>query len=408
MKQNDPDAEESKPEFPYWRRNFAIVPVAALLSTLGLTMTIPFVPLMLLDLGVTDGLERWSGNTMLLFYLLGFLLNPIWGGVADHFGRKAMVLRATLGMGGTMWIASFATTPVWFAALFLLVGVFNGTNAAYNSLLLATTPKRKVGTALTLAQSGVLMGRIIGPGLAALALTLISEHHLMLRFSGSVLLAGGILAMFARDVHQKAEVKWRLRWLADLRSIASVPRMPTLLILCFISNVMLAGSITITTLFMLELVAANPGSGDVTFWVGVTSMGLAVASLSALPLWARALNRGGAGTALAIALVAAILTHIPMLFLTTPLQLMITRIVFGFTAIGMQPAIVRLLSQYAPDGMQGRAISYGQSFTFLSSGIAPFVAGLIAPVFGLRAYFALVIASTLFGLFMWLRASWKT
>ena len=71
----------------------------------------------------------------------------------------------------------------------------------------------------------------------------------------------------------------------------------------------------------------------------------------------------------------------------------------------MQPAIVRLLKDHAPKGMDARAISYATSFQFIAMGLAPFAAGLIGPVFGLRAYFGLTVFLALLGLALWLRSA---
>ena len=84
---------------------------------------------------------------------------------------------------------------------------------------------------------------------------------------------------------------------------------------------------------------------------------------------------------------------------------MLTRAAFGLGASLMQPCIVRLLKAYAPAGMDARAISYNTSFHFIAIGIAPFVAGLVGPVFGLRAYFALTVLFTFFALAVWIRSS---
>src|SRR3982074_3219590 len=110
-------AEEASDDskFPFWKKNAATVTVTAGLGGLCFAMAWPFIPLMVRDLGVTEHLETWVGNMMLIFYIIGFLINPIWGGLADHFGRKMMVLRATLGMGFSMLIVPFATTPLMFA-----------------------------------------------------------------------------------------------------------------------------------------------------------------------------------------------------------------------------------------------------------------------------------------------------
>ena len=55
--------------------------------------------------------------------------------------------------------------------------------------------------------------------------------------------------------------------------------------------------------------------------------------------------------------------------------------------------------------MDARAISYATSFQFIAIGIAPFVAGIVGPLFGLRTYFALTVVLTLVALVLWLRAA---
>jgi len=89
--------------------------------------------------------------------------------------------------------------------------------------------------------------------------------------------------------------------------------------------------------------------------------------------------------------------------LQTPLQLVLARVAFGLTAAGMPTAIFALLRIYAPPGMDARAISYATAFHFFGMGFAPFVAGLIAPVLGMRTYFGLTIVLMLGGLVLWRR-----
>jgi MFS family permease len=69
----------------------------------------------------------------------------------------------------------------------------------------------------------------------------------------------------------------------------------------------------------------------------------------------------------------------------------------------MQPALFRLLKDRAPAGMDARAISYASSIQMVAMGFAPFVAGLISPALGMRAYFALIILLTIGGLALWQR-----
>jgi len=170
------------------------------------------------------------------------------------------------------------------------------------------------------------------------------------------------------------------------------------------------GNVTIISIFVLQLLEAqsSAGAGSEAFWIGAAAMGLAISSLIALPLWGRVLDRWGAERVLVIAAVASIVTHLPLLVLQTPLQLVLSRVAFGVSACVMLPAIIRLVKNYAPPGMDARAISYASSCNYVGSGLAPFCAGLIGPWFGLRAYFALSIAFTAFALVVWLRSAHRS
>lgn len=398
-----PDDEQ----FPYWRRNLQILPLSNLLSSLGFGLAWPFLPLMVRGLGVEDDhLATWIGNMALAFFIVSFVTNPIWGGIADHYGRKIMVLRATLGMGFCMTLVAFAPTPMWFAVLLMFIGVFNGSTAAAMSLIVANTPPGRLGRALSLAQMGTLVGQTMGPAVGALLASVIVRHHWMFWVSGGILLFAGLLvAVFVGEVKQLAAGPWRLQWIGPLRELVRVPRIGALYLLAFLFAVMWSGNVPIMSLYALDLLSAQPaGQRSEAFWLGTVALALGISGLVAMPIWGRILDRHDPGRVLAIATGAAAVSHVPLLFLETPLQLVLARAAFGLSAAAMQPAIIRLLKRHAPAGMDARAISYGTSFQFIAMGLAPFTAGLIGPVLGLRAYFALTIVLTIAGLVMWRRS----
>ena len=398
------DNEERR--FPYWRRNLKVLPVSNLLASLGFGISWPFLPLMVRSLGVQENLVTWVGYIALGFYIISFVMNPIWGGIADHYGRKIMVLRATLGMGFFMTLVPFAPTPLAFACLLMLVGIFNGSTAAGMALLVANTPPKRIGSALSLAQTGTLVGQTMGPAVGALLAAAIERQHWLFWISGSLLLiAGALVATFVREIKQLAAGPWRIQWIGSLRELLAVPRIGPLYLLSFLFSVMWSGNVTIMSVYALQLLSAHPaGTGTEAFWLGAVAMGLGISGLVAMPLWGRVLDRHDPARVLAIATAAAAVTHVPLLVLQTPLQLVLARVAFGLSAAAMQPAIVRLLKEHAPQGMDARAISYGSSFQFMAMGLAPFVAGLVGPTLGLRSYFALTIALMLAGLVLWVRS----
>ncbi len=401
-------ADDESRRFPYWRRNRAVFPFANLLCGLGFNLTWPFVPLMVRDLGVRENLETWVGYMLLAFYLVSTAASPIWGGIADHYGRKLMVLRAMLGMGVTMMLVPFAPTPLWFAAALMLFAIFNGFTPAGVSLIVANTPPKRIGSSVSLAQTGGQVGHAVGPIVGAALAVMIDRHHALYWFSAAFMLAGGFLVFFTvREVKQLAPGPWRPRLVGSLRDLVKVPRIAPLLLLAFLFSIMWHGSIANISLFMLELLETHtPGADAATeaSWIGAAATAMALSMMVGLPLWGRAIDRIGAGRVLALAAAASVVTHLPLLVLQTPMQLVLTRVAFGLLAAGMQTAIFQLLRIHAPAGTDARAISYATAVQFLAMGIAPFTAGLIGPAFGLRAYFAVTIVCMLGGLVLWLRA----
>ena len=125
----------------------------------------------------------------------------------------------------------------------------------------------------------------------------------------------------------------------------------------------------------------------------------------AMPVWGRLLDRYGPSRVLAVVGGASAATHLPLLVLETPLELVLARVrvrpVRGCDA-ARDPAA------HAHARAQGHGCArdpYSTSFQCLAMGFAPFMAGLVGPVLGLRAYFALNIVIAAGGLALWAHSS---
>jgi len=406
---SQPFPDEESRRFPYWRTNGYVLSGANVMCSLGWSLSWPFIPLMVRDLGVRENVETWVGTMLLVFYLIGFAINPVWGSIADHFGRKLMVLRAMLGIGISFALVPFAPSPLWFAMLLMLVGLFNGYTPAGVALIVANTPPSRIGRSVALAQTGGMVGHALGPALGAVLAAMLDRQHSLFWFSAAITLCGGTLVFFlVHEVKQVATGPWRLRWLGSLRDLLGVPRVGLLILLSFLFAVMWHGSVTNISVFVLQLLEKQGGNvADEAYWIGAAAFAMATAMLVALPWWGRTIDRIGPARVLVLCAAAAVITHLPLLFLQTPLQLVIARAAFGLTAAGMPTAIFHLLRNHAPPGMDARAISYSTAFHFLAMGLAPFVAGLVGPALGMRAYFAITMLAMAVGLTLWLRVAKK-
>jgi DHA1 family multidrug resistance protein-like MFS transporter len=289
--------------------------------------------------------------------------------------------------------------------LVVIIGLFNGFVPAGMALLVATIPPRRLGTAMALAQTGALVGQTLGPAAGALLAAFVYQQIWLFGISGGLMIAGGVLvSLFVREVKHVAPGRWRLDWIGSLRELLAVPQLAPLYLLSFMFAALWFGNVTIISVFMLQLLAAHPaGVGTQAFWLGAAAMGLAISSVIMMPIWGRVLDRLGPTRVLTFAAAAAAVTHLPLLVLETPLQLVLARVVFGVTVTPMLLSVVQLLRRYAPKGMDARAIAYSSSAQFMGMGLAPFAAGLIGPVMGLQSYFALSIAAMLAALMFWLR-----
>src|SRR5256884_8718392 len=99
-------------------------------------------------------------------------MSPIWGVVADRFGRKSMLMRAMVGAALTVSLMGFARGPIDLVVLRMLQGASSGTIAAATALVASGTPRSRVGWALGVLTSAVAVGSALGPlvgGLAAAA-----------------------------------------------------------------------------------------------------------------------------------------------------------------------------------------------------------------------------------------------
>ena len=125
----------------------------------------PFIPLYLKDMGVGSQSEIavWSGLLFSAGFLMLALAAPFWGAMADRWGRKLMVIRATVAGAVVLVLMAFAQTPYQLLILRLLHGVFSGFISSATAMIAAETPDRSLGFGLGIFQSSLIAGCIAGP-----------------------------------------------------------------------------------------------------------------------------------------------------------------------------------------------------------------------------------------------------
>jgi MFS transporter, DHA1 family, multidrug resistance protein len=97
-----------------WQRNVWALSLSVFIAFVGFQFFSPFLPLYVRELGVTDpsAIALWSGVLAAVTPTVSGFLAPLFGRLADRFGRKMMLIRSLAGF--TVIIAAMGlVTSVW-------------------------------------------------------------------------------------------------------------------------------------------------------------------------------------------------------------------------------------------------------------------------------------------------------
>src|SRR5689334_5332810 len=87
-------------EPPRWRVTLWSMVGVQFIMSISFGIVGPIMPLYLPELGVVSpaAVNMWAGVLTSATSCIAIFTSPLWGGLADRYGRKLMVLRSTLGI----------------------------------------------------------------------------------------------------------------------------------------------------------------------------------------------------------------------------------------------------------------------------------------------------------------------
>jgi predicted MFS family arabinose efflux permease len=121
----------------------------------------PYLTEILPELG--DRNARWAGVLYVVPTVFGALGAPLWGRLADRYGRKRLLLRAQLGLTLAFLLAGWADSLATFTVALVLQGILGGTFAASNGYLGAALEGPALSRALTLMQGSARAALVVAP-----------------------------------------------------------------------------------------------------------------------------------------------------------------------------------------------------------------------------------------------------
>jgi DHA1 family multidrug resistance protein-like MFS transporter len=241
-----------------WKVNLAVLMFGNFLVMAGMTMIIPFLSLYLKkDLGLTDNHEIgvWAGFIFAANFVTSFLFQPLWGKLADRYGRKLMLLRSGFGMSIVMLLMGFATAPWHLLALRLLNGTIAGYTPAAVALVSATTPKERIGFAMGTLQSGGTAGTILGPFIGGLLADSFGYRPIFYITGTLLFMASAISWIMVRENFDRtaAALKRQVGVFKGLRDLMVIRQLPVLLTVTFLIQFAILSPMPLMPLYVQQL-----------------------------------------------------------------------------------------------------------------------------------------------------------
>ena len=374
-----------------WKYTLAIVFTAQLMSAVGFSIVFPFLPLYIESLGSTFALdtELLAGLVISAQGITMMIAAPIWGALADRFGRKKMIMRALWGGALMLALMGLVQSAEQLIVLRAIQGLVTGTVSASNALIAANTPRERVGFAMGTLQVALWGGVAIGPLIGGVLADLFG-YGVPFAFTAILLLIGGFtVAIGIQENFVPPQERSALRPTDILQSwmqILLTSGVSMVLMLRFLVGLARSIIIPIAPLFVVSLIANEVESGN-TYAGLVLAISSGTATLGAVYLGNLG-DRISHRKVLLFCSVVAALLYIPQIFVADIWQLLLLQGLSGIAAGGLVAAPTALLSRYTKRGMAGAVYGLDNSVWSGARAAAPLVGASVAIWFGMRGTFA--------------------
>lgn len=380
-----------------WQRNLKIAWIGTFFTGASFSIVMPFMALYIEELGVKGDMVEWyAGLSVAISALASALVSPVWGRLADRYGRKPMMIRASMVMTFTMGGLALVLNVFWLLFLRTLNGLFAGYVPNATALIASQVPQNRSGYALGTLSTGLTAGVLIGPLLGGTLSEAFGMRGTFL-LVGLILFICCLLTIFGlREDFQPVE-KGEMMTLSQV--FARIPSKSMLIGLFVTSMIIQISAQSIAP--MLALYIRYLGQREnILFYSGLIVSAMGFSSLLSTPYLGKLGDRIGNHRLLLMGLFYSFLLYFLCGFAGSALQLGILRFAYGFGVGALMPSVNSLLTKMTPKEGISRIFSFNQSFSYIGQVLGPFVGSAVATGLGYRWVF-FVTAMIVFGNFVW-------
>lgn len=367
-----------------WKVILGILTANVVMMAAGYTMLIPFLPMYLMtELGVTEtDVKLWNGAIFSITFLIGGIMAPIWGKMADTKGKKMMAMRAGAGLALSYFLGGIVTSPEQMFGVRVLQGFAAGLWSVCLAIATSLVPMEKLGVSLGILQAGLTCGNVIGPLVGGSLATLFGMRASFF-VAGSLLTIITLVFMFYIPEPPKAPVTEQRQSKPQVKLLAQPIVRETLLYVAVVQMVILLVQ-PVLSLYVSEL---NHGEGNIIFLSGVAFSLVGIASALTAPGWGRLGQEHGFYRALCAATLVSGLMSIIVAAPQTMLWFCLANFCYGLCCAGIQPSLSAILASNTEADARGRVFGFMFSAQQFGSMVGPLIGGVIATYAPLRSVF---------------------
>jgi DHA1 family multidrug resistance protein-like MFS transporter len=383
----------------FWKKNLLFVWVCQFFAMVGMSAVVPFLPLFVRELGVTElkDTAMWSGFVFAGPFFISFFLTPIWGSLGDKYGRKIMTLRAILGLTIAQIIVGFSQNVTHLFVGRLIQGALSGFLPAAMALIASNTPSNKTGYALGLLQSSTAAGTVLGPLIGGVISDLFGYRFVFFSVAGLLFFTGILLLIFVKE-ENRVEGNTTYSFLENWRYLLNNKALRISAVLITLTAL---GFSFVRPIFVLYVETLKVSTKLPTITGALYSIMGIVSTFSAV-WWGKRVEKKGIRKNLLIATLITGSMYALHSAVNNPLSLIPVRILLGFGFGALLPLLFTSISNNISFERKGGVLGVASSFQIFGNMTGPIIGGYVAGVVGLKPAFIftglvfLVIASLIF------------
>jgi MFS transporter, DHA1 family, multidrug resistance protein len=369
-----------------WRRNLAALVAAVFIGFTGFTLVMPFLPIYIQQMGETDlgAIAMWTGVSLGVTPAMTALFAPVWGRLADRFGRKVMVLRSLASFVFLMAAMGFARAPWHLFALRLVQGFFAGYGALCLAMAAEGAPEGRMAQSIGLVQTAQRLGPALGPVIGGVVAAWVGLRMTFLVTAGFYLVAFVLVAVLYaenRDNGRKTTGEGSER--VTFSNVLAFENFLLLMALIFGFQFVDRSLGPVLPLHLSSIGVPDP---RVALASGVIFSALACAAALGHHLCAALLSRWGARATLTRASVMAAAGAAGMAIAGNVWVFGVAASIFGVGIGVAMTAAYTTAASAIPDAARAFGFGFLTSASLVGMAISPMVAGLLAHA-GIRSVF---------------------